>query len=142
MIPDWKTNKIYFSQKLKSKFPETYTLLKKELENLEQKVLLLPKTNDIWARDYMPIQTSENRFLEYRYDPDYLQGNSDEKGTRELKSYPDIICDAINLKTTKSELVIDGGNIVKSDNTVILTDKVIWENKRHFSKKTVNYRTS
>ena len=39
----------------------------------------------------MPIQATENSFIEYRYDPDYLQGNSDEKETRELKIYPDIV---------------------------------------------------
>lgn len=132
MIADWQTNKIYFSEKLKINFPKTCGDIERVLESLGQKPGFLPKTNDVWARDFMPIQTSNSRYLEFRYDPDYLQGNSEEKDTREIKSYPDIICDEINLSTIKSDLVIDGGNIVKSENTVILTDKVVWENKGHY----------
>jgi len=135
MIADWQTNKIYFSEKLKIKFSKTCIQIEKELENLGQKPNFLPKTNDIWARDFMPIQISDNRFLEYRYDPDYLKGNSEETETREIKSYPDIICNELNLPTIKSDLIIDGGNIVKSENTVILTDKIVWENERHYSEK-------
>lgn len=135
MIADWQTNKIYFSEKLKFKFPKTYAQIEKELERIGQNISFLPKTNDIWARDFMPIQISDNQFVEYRYDPDYLQGNSKEKQTRELKSYPDIICTEMNIPTIKSDLIIDGGNIVKSENTIILTDKVVWENKRNYSKK-------
>ncbi len=32
----------------------------------------LPGTRDIWCRDYMPVQVEKDRFIEYRYDPDYL----------------------------------------------------------------------
>lgn len=137
MIADWQTNKIYFSETLKTKFPKTYALLKRELLNLEQKSELLPKTNDIWARDFMPIQISNDQFIEYRYDPDYLQGTSEERETRELKSYPDIVCNEINLQTIKSDLIIDGGNIVKSENTIILTDKIIWENERLYNENQI-----
>ncbi|KYG73850.1 agmatine deiminase family protein [Roseivirga spongicola] len=135
MIADWQTNKIHFSEKLKIKLSKTCIQIEKELESLGQKPNFLPNTNDIWARDFMPIQISDNRFLEYRYDPDYLQGSSEEQETREIKSYPDIICNEINLPTIKSDLIIDGGNIVKSENTVILTDKIVWENRRHYSEK-------
>lgn len=79
MTPDWQTNKIYFSGKLKTMFPKTYSLLEKELLSFDLKAELLPKTNDIWVRDFMPIQISDNQFIEYRYDPDYLQGNSKKR---------------------------------------------------------------
>ena len=77
----------------------------------------------------MPIQISETEFVEYRYDPDYLQA----KKYRKIKTYPDIVCDKIGLKTIKSDLVIDGGNIVKSRNGIILTDKVLAENKDFYT---------
>lgn len=135
MIADWQTNKIYFCELLEARYPRTYSQIKKELKGLDIKPGLLPKANDIWARDFMPIQISENQFVEYRYDPDYLQDTSEEKETRELKSYPDIICAEINLPTIKNDLIIDGGNIVKSENAVILTDKVVWENESRYSEK-------
>jgi agmatine/peptidylarginine deiminase len=80
----------------------------------------------------MPIQVSESKFVEFRYDPDYLQGTGAEE--RKLKTYPDIVCDAINLKTVKSEIILDGGNVVKSQNSVILTDKIVSENKHCYNK--------
>ncbi|MGE0018966.1 MAG: agmatine deiminase family protein [Draconibacterium sp.] len=135
MIADWQTNKIYLSGILNEKFPKTFKNLVEKLKDYNYTPDILQKTFDIWARDYMPIQVSNNKFIEYRYDPDYLQGNSEEEERRELKTYPDIVCDAIGLKTVKTDIIIDGGNVVKSEDAIILTDKVVWENKRHYSEK-------
>lgn len=135
MISDFDTNTIYFSELLKTekKFAKTFKEISSVLKSIGIIPKFLPKTKDIWARDYMPIQVTEKRFIEYRYDPDYLQGSSDEKKTRELKTYPDIVTDAIGLKTVKSDIIIDGGNVVKYKNKVILTDKILWENQNDYS---------
>jgi len=135
MIADWQTNKIYLSGILNEKFPKTFKNFVNKLKDYNYAPEILEKTSDIWARDYMPIQVSNDKYIEYRYDPDYLQGDSDEEETRELKTYPDIVCDTIGLKTVKTDIIIDGGNVVKSENAIILTDKVVWENKRHYSEK-------
>jgi hypothetical protein len=135
MIADWQTNKVYFSGILRQRFPEVYNRLTDALNAFGYSPKEIPHTRDIWARDYMPIQVSKNKFIEYRYDPDYLQGGSDDKQTRELKTYPDLVCDSMGLKTIKTDMILDGGNVVKSTNTIILTDKVVWENRRHYSKK-------
>lgn len=137
MISDKDTNTIYFSQKLKEdlRFTNTANHIFSQLDTLGADYLFLPATKDIWARDFMPIQISDSKFIEYRYDPDYLQGNSDDKETRELKTYPDIVCDSIGLKTNKVDIILDGGNVVKFSNTVILTDKIAWENRRNYSRK-------
>ena len=132
MISDFETNSIYFSELLKTEerltglFNELSGVLKSQGINPK----FLPKTKDIWARDYMPIQLTNEKFVEYRYDPDYLQGIQ----YRHLKTSPDIVCDAIGLKTNKTDIILDGGNVVKSNNTVILTDKVIEENKKIYSR--------
>ena len=137
MICDWLTNKIHLSDRLPAKFPEASKRIETKLNSFGYKPEFLPNTNDIWARDYMPIQVTNDKYLEYRYDPDYLQGTSkeEEKNTREIKTYPDIVCDSIGLQTQKTDIILDGGNIVKSENAIILTDKIIWENKRHYSEK-------
>lgn len=137
MISDFDTNTIYFSKHLKTDklFKKTHDHLVRVLGELELTPKYLLGTNDIWARDYMPIQVSENKLIEYRYDPDYLQGNTDVENTREIKSYPDVICSFHNLKTQKSQIILDGGNVVKSNDCIILTDKVLWENQRRFTSK-------
>jgi len=135
MISDNDTNTIYFSELLKtdSRFSAIYNNIKSILDSFGLNCALLPDTRDIWARDYMPIQVSDKRYIEYRYDPDYLQG----KKYRYLKSYPDIICDSLGKKTKKTDLVIDGGNVVKSSKCVILTDKVVEENKPFYNREKI-----
>ena len=132
MIADWQTNKIYLSGKLSAKFPESLKRIESVLNKFGYTLHLLPNTNDIWARDYMPIQIANNKFIEYRYDPDYLQGNW--KGRRDLKTYPDIVCDSIKLPTAKSDIIMDGGNVVKSTDCIILTDKIVKENRLSYAK--------
>jgi agmatine deiminase len=128
MIPDWNTNKVYFSGRIETDYPKSHSNILIALKSLKIEPHYLSDTKDVWARDYMPIQVGKEKFIEYRYDPDYLQGKT--KGYRDLKSYPDIICNRNNLPTTtKSDLILDGGNIVKSENSIILTDKVIIENR-------------
>jgi agmatine deiminase len=133
MISDQETNKVFLSGKLKHDFKKTCSDLEHILKSFNCKYEFLPETKDIWARDYMPLQISENKFIEFRYDPDYLQG--DTKGFRDLKTYTNLVCDAINLKTIKSDLIIDGGNVVKSENCIVLTDKVVKENRFFYTQK-------
>lgn len=135
MITDRQTNTIYFSELLKTdeRFSKVVGEIFSALNSFDVNPKFLPKTKDIWARDYMPIQVSESKFIEYRYDPDYLQGYY--KGQRDLKTYPDIVCDTIDLKTEKSDIVLDGGNFVKSSDCIILTDKIVKENRLLYSKQ-------
>ena len=126
MISDKNTNKIYFSEKLKVDYPKVCMSIESVLNSNNVSYEFLPKTKDIWARDYMPIQVSKGKFVEFRYDPDYLQGKY--KGYRDLKTYPDIVCNELGIETIKSDIILDGGNVIKSDNCVILTDKIVVEN--------------
>jgi agmatine deiminase len=128
MIADWNANIIYFSSRLKDDYPTSHANIENTLHELNINARYLTDTKDIWSRDYMPVQIQVNKFIEYRYDPDYLQGK--RKGYRDVKTYPDIVCNRNNLpKTIKSDLILDGGNVVKSENCIILTDKVAIENR-------------
>lgn len=132
MITDAQTNFVYFSKRLLTKpvFEAFYLRLIAVLDANEVSYDFLEETNDIWCRDFMPIQVAENKFVEYRYDPDYLQF----KKERKWKSYPDLVCNSIGLKTIKTDLILDGGNVIKWENKVILTDKIITENASKYLK--------
>lgn len=134
MIADKDTNTIYLSELIttNSLFVETSEQIIYTLKAFGANYKLLPNTNDIWARDYMPIQINDNQYIEFRFDPDYLQGKG--KGYRDLKTYPDIVCDSLKIKTQKTDIIMDGGNFVKSSDCVILTDKIVAENKNKYSK--------
>jgi agmatine/peptidylarginine deiminase len=132
MIIDAQTNYVYFSELLQTKpaykaFCDRLTYI---LDKHKIGYAFLKETNDIWCRDYMPVQVTENKFIEYRYDPDYLQ----EKKYRKQKTYPDLVCDKIGQSTIKTDLILDGGNIIKWENKVILTDKIIPENAAKYRK--------
>jgi agmatine/peptidylarginine deiminase len=132
MITDAQTNFVYFSELLHTN--PKYTAFCKNLTSILDKHNIgygfLPDTNDIWCRDYMPVQVAENKFIEYRYDPDYLQ----ELKYRRTKTYPDLVCDKLGIKTVKTDIILDGGNVIKWENKVILTDKIIPENASKYLK--------
>ena len=81
-------------------------------------------TNDIWVRDFMPIQLDYNDFLQYRYNPDYLQ----DKKYIKLKSDVSYICESMCLECRKTDVVIDGGNVTLCGKYIVMTDKVFTEN--------------
>jgi len=128
MITDKDTNTIYFSEKLKEQFPEIAGEIYSTLDLLGANCRFLSGTKDVWARDYMPVQVNGHKFIQYRFHPDYLQQLED------IKSDPESICTNLNLKTVKSDIVLDGGNVIKSDNCIIMTDKVILENIQKYSR--------
>lgn len=129
MITDKETNTIYFSEKLKEQFPEISAQIYSTLDLLGADCRFLPCTKDIWARDYMPVQVSEHKFIQYTFYPDYLQKYE------AIKSDPVSICAGLKLKSVNSDIILDGGNVVKSDNCVIMTDKIILENRQTYNKE-------
>jgi len=129
MITDKETNTIYFSEKLKELSPETASLIISTLDQLGAVPKFLPGTKDIWARDYMPVQVNEHKFIQYTFHPDYL------KQFEEIKSDPESICADLKLKTQRSDIILDGGNVVKSDNCIIMTDKIVLENIHKYTKE-------
>jgi agmatine deiminase len=133
MIIDSETNLLYLSEVLKSRenfFNKLTSLLIKN----SIKYKLLPETNDIWAVDYMPIQTALTEFIQFKYEPDYLQNDEFIFTQTNTKS----VCKAINLNTTDSEIKLDGGNIIKGKNWVILTDKIFKENTDFKENELIN----
>ena len=124
MICDYQTNKVYLSEGIKG-YPKVaenllYALYK---EGIETEYLPHSKSKKhVWVRDYMPIQLEEGRFLKYVYRPDYLKNDKDY-----IPNYAGMIR-KLGLNCKPTSLVIDGGNVVKWDDAVIMTDKVLIEN--------------
>jgi len=129
MITDKETNTVYFSEKLQEQTPDIAKQIVDTLGLLGAKPIFLKGTKDIWARDYMPVQVNTRKFIQYTFYPDYLLKLED------IKSDPDSICADLNLNALRSDIVLDGGNVVKSDNCVIMTDKIILENIHKYNKE-------
>ena len=74
MITDQQTNTIYFSQKLEQVCPDLY----RSISTLKEKgypIVFFQGAKDIWTRDYMPIQVAPDKFVAFKYLPDYLQNS-------------------------------------------------------------------
>jgi agmatine deiminase len=142
MIKPTETNTLYFSSLLSSKeeFKPFFEALSGILNAQKIPFHLLPHTRDIWARDYMPIQIGIDDFLEYRYDPDYLQSTA--KQDRGSKTYTSLVCDALGLQTRKTDLILDGGNVVNSSKCVILTDKIVIGKQTLVFQETIDRQNS
>jgi agmatine deiminase len=122
MITDNETNFLYLADTLQKKQPTFFSRFEKVLNDNYIKFDLLPHTKDYWAVDFMPIQIHKNDFIRFVYNPDYLQKH------KHLISDVDSICNEINLTCNKSEIVVDGGNVVRGTGKVIMCDKVFKEN--------------
>jgi len=133
MIADINTNFLHLSDKLEVSFQPFYRRLTTKLEYLQIPYGILAGTKDIWCRDYMPVQVTENQFIQFRFDPWYLKTRY-----KHLKTDPAVVCNNIDLVTIPSGIVLDGGNVVKSENKVILTDQVLNDNKSFSESAIIN----
>jgi hypothetical protein len=124
MITDNETNTVYLADGIRHYMPFAINLLEAlHREHVETHFLRHTESwKHVWVRDYMPIQLSSDRYLQYRYSPDYLKNDPDY-----IPKY-ETICRGLHLKCKKTDLVIDGGNVVKLLDKVIMTDKVQTEN--------------
>ncbi len=139
MITDNLTSAVYFSDFLPKKCPTLNQHLVKALDENWIRYAYLSETKDIWCRDFMPIQIAEDRFVFCKYTPNYLQ---DAKSIN-LQTNPEDVLQASQNHLThvlqnavKTDLVLDGDNVVKCGNTIVMTEKVFAENR----DKSINER--
>lgn len=133
MITDSQTNFLYVADTLPGNYPGFYQRFEKVLTNCNIDFAFLPGTKDVWAVDYMPIQTGHNRFVRFVYNPPYLQA----KKYRNTISDADAICNKIGIETIKSNIILDGGNVTRWTNKVIMTDQIFADNPAYERKQLI-----
>ena len=127
MITDNQTNKIYFSPYLIDECPKLWSSIRAALSERKIKYEFLKNAKYIWCRDYTPIQIEEDNFVAYRFEPDYLKKNVCYHKYLGYDGHQ--ICKEMNYRMTEMDLVMDGGNVVKCGDTIVMTEKVFVENK-------------
>jgi agmatine deiminase len=130
LITDSQTNFLYLADTLPIKYPEFYKRFEKVLTDCNISFSLLPQTKDVWAVDYMPIQTDLDKFVRFVYNPSYLR----EKKYQKTISDVDEICKAIGIEAFKTDIVMDGGNVVRWTDKVIMTDRIFEDNPKYDRK--------
>lgn len=139
MITNFETNKVYFAQGLSSPvFKNAANFLVTSFQDTHVNWAKIPCTHSpqhIWVRDYMPVQVSRDRFVQFRYEPDYLVDNPEYK--------PDVHCilSQLGIDVCCSPINLDGGNIISCGNKVIMTDKIFQENPQYSPNRLIEELT-
>lgn len=118
---------LYFSSQLNTpKYKPAADRVFAALNLFNIKYKLLNNTNDIWARDYMPVKTKSGKYVSFRYEPRYLANEPQLRTTFKTDIAPSLKVD--NLVYT--DINLDGGNVVfsPSKEKVIISDRVFSEN--------------
>ena len=133
MVTDQETNKVYFSTWLTKL--KCWQDIRMTLEQARVPYRLLEGTQDYWVRDFMPIQVTRNSYVQYIYNPDYLHTSTDYR-TDGVVCF-DRLCFP-DSKIVKTDIVLDGGNVIKCGDSVIMTDKVFFENRERNKAKVMD----
>ena len=136
MITNFETNKVYLAKGMSSIGYEDATgHLLGVLQNYKIKWDFLPDTSSplhIWARDYMPVQVSKEKFVKFNYNPDYL------KDSPEYKPDTSTILSDWGIQVIDSDIIADGGNVISCGDKVIMTDKIFRENPHYSHNKLID----
>lgn len=135
MITDSQTNFLYLADTLPKKYPGFYKRFETVIKDCNIPFDFLPQTKDVWAVDYMPIQTGLNKFVRFLYRPSYL---TESKQYLKTISDVDAICKDLNIETFKTNIILDGGNLTHWSNKVIMTDRVFTDNPAYERKHLIN----
>ena len=161
MILDSELNRVYFSEYLKNPtsskdqgyrriFLELESILNRhgyEARTLPYKRPLVPDGQlSIWCRDYMPVHTVRRDLLRFSYTPDYLKCKKYEGHEPDNRW----VCKTLGIGAANMagdnedanifpKVVLDGGNIVRCEKKVIMTDKVFLENPHLTRTQLIRY---
>jgi agmatine deiminase len=124
MYPDQDTNFVYFSSLLKKYHGIFFKKLSETLTRNNIPFGLLEHTKDIWCRDFMPVQLSQDNYIQFFYEPDYMQTPQN----RPFITNAQKTCESIGIKPVRTGIRIDGGNIIRWKKKAIMTDKIFDEN--------------
>ena len=131
MIADNQTTFLYLADTLEKNYPGFFARFVKTLAELKIPFDILPGTKDVWVVDYMPIQIEKDKLVQFVYNPDYLRDS-----IIWLKTISDVdgICAAKGFQPRKSPIVLDGGNVTRTADKVIMCDKIFTENPEYPEK--------
>lgn len=115
---------VYLSALLHDKYPETTKRLTDILNKHSISFKFLEGTKDIWCRDYMPVQTPTGKFIQFRYEPSYLNDPKYSDSRSDVR----LVNELNGIKATYSDINLDGGNVVMYGTKAIITDRVFSEN--------------
>jgi agmatine deiminase len=125
MIADYQTNTVYLADSLDE---QELRKFKSFLESQSIIVKIINGTKDYYCRDYMPIQVDETAFVQFVFKPNYFK----PKDYKYITNTAAVHLTNDFFKFRYSNIILDGGNVVKWKDKVIISDKVYLDNHVQF----------
>ncbi len=115
---------LYVADTLPVRYPSVWAAMGPALAAANVETVVLADTRDVWVRDYMPVVLPSGGLVQFRYAPDYLRTKYGQRSITDTVG----ICAAYGWQPRLSNVVLDGGNLARCGNRVLLTNKVLREN--------------
>lgn len=126
---DNETNTVFFAACLKDRYPDVFSTAKVNLEANGITVKTIPNTQNLWCRDFMPLQVNDH-YVKFQYKTvgydRYL-----------WLQVSDTVWSSMVSPVIVSPLVLDGGGVTRGENQAVVTRKVIVDNKDWKPKKII-----
>ena len=121
---------IYFSSLLKQKrYLPFYKRLVKLFNDNNLSCEFLGRTKDIWMRDFMPVKSTDGKYIQFDYHPVYL------KKYHKYITDGSLIAKQLGIETIKTNIKLDGGNFVCYNGKAIITSRIFKENPNYLEQK-------
>jgi len=138
MIVDKITDKVYFSFQSTYDFKSELLEIQSILKNHNINWRYIKGTKDYFCRDYMPVQVTEKHLVQFQFYPDYLLRPDRLEYLTKIKHVYKKNEFLNDFNITFSNIILDGGNIIKWKDKVIITDKIFSENKNFKQSDIIN----
>lgn len=110
---------LYISDLLENRYPSVAGCLKQVTE-----IGTIPRTKDVWVRDFMPIRNTRDEWMLFQYFSKYLQNPK----YRSLITDNKAVCKEMRLDFTYSSIILDGGSVVYRDMLYFVSERVLRDN--------------
>ena len=138
MVTEANSNKIAITDLLQKYHPEIADAIINKYTERSIEVIIITGANDLWCRDFMPIQIAANKFVQFVYDPTYYH----HKDYRHLQTDINKLSYVPAGEIIKSDIVLDGGNINHFKKTAIVSDRIFKDNPGYEKVELINELTN
>lgn len=116
---------IYHSDHLPQSYPDEFQAIRETLGRHGVHYAAIPKTRDVWCRDYMPVVAADGELVQFVYWPRYLRN----KHSAGLITPPTCYCKMpFADEVRESVILLDGGAIEICGRSGIVTERVFEDN--------------
>lgn len=135
MVNENKCNALAITKLLQRDYPAVTSKIQEICIDAGVEINNIGNANDYWCRDFMPVQVTRDKYIQFRYDPTYYQSPK----YCHLKTDVALLYFNIPGLIRKSEIILDAGNIVYYDNKAIITDKVFLDNPNYKKENLISH---